>query len=180
MEEAAAMPADPARVLNAFRNLVRGLRSADRAGIQKYGLGSAQIFVLRCLAQRQPLSVGDLAEMTATDQSTVSVIIGKLAARGLVESRRSEEDARRAELTLTRKGRNVAARVPQAFTQSFLAGLERLPKPRLRLLAETLQELVEAMDIAEEHPPMLMTDEEKPVRRRRPASAGRQRSSAKK
>lgn len=156
--------ADVARVLNAFRNLVRALRAADRQGMQRHGLGSAQVFVLKCLARQEPLSIGGLADLTATDQSTISVIVSKLVARDLVESRRAPDDARRVELTLTKKGRAIAGKVPRVFQQSFVASLEQLPKAKLRSLGTSLQELLEMMEIADEHPPMLFTDVVTPPR----------------
>src|SRR6476469_5515570 len=69
---------DMQRVLNAFRNLVKALRLADRAGLKRRGLGAAQTFVLHELSRDAPLSINELAERTATDQSTVSVVVHKL------------------------------------------------------------------------------------------------------
>ena len=149
------------RVLNSFRSLVRALRVADRAGVHDHGLGAAQMYVLHELAERSPLSINDLAEITSTDQSSVSVVVNKLVAKGLVASERSSDDARRAALTLTAKGRALHKKLPEPFPRAMLASLERMPKTRVRALAEALTELTRAMGIEEERPPLLLEDSSK-------------------
>ena len=94
-------------VLNSFRCIVKSLRLADRAGLKEYGVGSSQLYVLHELKRTAPLSINELAERTATDQSTVSVVVAKLIEKGLVSRVRSPHDARRAELALTAKGRQT-------------------------------------------------------------------------
>lgn len=169
----AAASGDFGEILNAFRSLVKALRSADVDAVQSYGLGSAQIFVLHCLYEREPLSVAELAQITATDQSTVSIIVSKLAGRGLVDRSRSEEDARRAELSLTREGRALARRVPRAFQQSFIAALEQLSDQRRRTLASLLREVVVNMGIDEPNPPMLLMNTRTPRAASKKATAKR-------
>jgi DNA-binding MarR family transcriptional regulator len=169
------------RVLNALRSLVRTLRLADRSGLKKYGVGSAQIFVLHHLAAESPLSVNDLADRTATDQSTVSVVVNKLVEKGYVERRWAKDDARRAELTLTPQGRRLASRLPVPFQESFLAGVAHLPPRRVRELAETLFEILRAMGVEDDQPPMLFEDDVVSKRRRaatRKAPAGRSRGAS--
>lgn len=156
---AARSTTEARRVLNAFRSLTRELRLADRSGVSRYGLGSAQIYVLHQLAAESPLSVNDLAERTATDQSTVSVVVSKLEEKGLVERRRSRLDGRRAELSLSRKGRSVASRLPLPFQASFLDALEKMEPARLREVADTLEHALKDMGAAEGTPPMLLEDE---------------------
>lgn len=149
---------DPARVLNAFRVLVKQLRTLDRVAVERYGLGSAQIYVLHCLSVAEPLSVGKVAAMTATDQSTVSLVVAKLVDRGLIVSRRAVADARRSELTLSREGRAVARRLPLVFQDQFLRALEELEKPALAGVADALEAVVRAMGIEEARPSMLLFD----------------------
>ena len=153
-------PSPAAReVLNGFRRLVRALRLSDRATLQDYGLGSAQIYVLHQLAIESPLSVNDLAERTGTDQSTVSVVVNKLVTRGLIERGVAREDGRRAELSLTAQGRLIARRLPAAFQESFLAAVAELPSRRVSDLAGSLNRILEAMGEDIDAPaPMLMID----------------------
>ncbi len=154
----APLPASFAEVLNSFRSMVKALRAADRDAVREYGLGSAQIFVMHGIAARGVVSVNELADMTATDQSTVSIVVSKLVARGLVESRRSETDARRAELALTPEGRKLVRKLPVAFQESLFAALQQMPEERVDEIAAGLRELADLMGIREERPPMLLAD----------------------
>ena len=159
----------PQRVLNAFRNLVKALRVADRAGVKKYGLGSGQIFVLHELNRQSPLSVNDLAERTATDQSTVSVVVGKLVRKGLVASARSGTDARRAEVALTPKGKQLVKRLPPPVQHAMMGGVRSLSPARAAAFAETLEDIVAALGATEEFPPMFF-EEAAPKRSRKRAT----------
>ncbi|HEX9162399.1 MAG TPA: MarR family transcriptional regulator [Thermoanaerobaculia bacterium] len=155
---------DAQRVLNAFRHLVKALRVADRAGLKQHGVGAAQIFVLHELSRHSPLSVNELAERTATDQSTVSVVANKLVAKGLVTSSRSDEDARRAELALTAKGRQLVRKLPPPVQHALIAGVRRFPPARVRDLADMLERIVGELGVSDERPPMFFEDRD---RRRR-------------
>lgn len=149
---------DAQRVLNAFRNLVKSLRVADRAGVKKYGLGSGQIFVLHELSRRSPLSVNDLAELTATDQSTVSVVVGKLVRKGLVASTRAGDDARRAALALTPKGRQITKKLPPPVQHLLMSGVRRLSSARAADFAQMLEDIVAALGATEEFPPLFFQE----------------------
>ncbi|HVS31089.1 MAG TPA: MarR family transcriptional regulator [Thermoanaerobaculia bacterium] len=152
---------DGQRVLNSFRNLVKALRLADRAGVKRYGLGASQIYVLHELNRSAPLSINELAERTATDQSTVSVVVNNLVGKGYVARERSDADARRAELALTRKGKAAAKSLPPPIQEAIIRGVEQLPRARARSLADAMEAVIENMGIADENPPMLLDDARK-------------------
>ncbi|MGZ5444026.1 MAG: MarR family winged helix-turn-helix transcriptional regulator [Thermoanaerobaculia bacterium] len=165
---------DAQSVLNSFRRIVKSLRLADRAGLKEHGLGASQLYVLHELKRESPLSVNELARRTATDQSTVSVVVAKLIEKGFVARERSEQDARRLDLTVTAKGNRLLERLPPPIQWSIIEGVQRLPRARARALAESLEEICQVLGIADTQPPMLMDDGgPPPVRKRsskRPAS----------
>lgn len=162
-------------VLNSFRCLVKSLRLADRAGLKEHGLGASQLYVLHELKRESPLSVNELAQRTATDQSTVSVVVAKLIDKGFVNRERSELDARRLDLTLTAKGHLLLKRLPPPIQWSIIEGVQRLTPARARALAESLQEICDVLGIADAHPPMLM-DDGREVRAAKPRSAAKRTS----
>ena len=145
--------------MNSFRCLVKSLRLADRAGLKEYGLGASQLFVLHELKRDAPLSINDLAGRTATDQSTVSVVVAKLIDKGFVARERSETDARRLDLTLTAKGHLAVRKLPPPIQHLIIEGVKRLPRARAKTLAESLRDICDVLGIADEHPPMLLQDE---------------------
>lgn len=148
-------------VLNSFRCLVKSLRLADRAGLREHGLGASQLYVLHELARDSPLSINDLAERTATDQSTVSVVVAKLIAKGYVAGERAETDARRLDLTLTARGHRLVRTLPPPIQHRIIEGVQKLPRARASALAESLRAICDVLGVADEHPPMLMDDEPK-------------------
>lgn len=76
-------------IMDSFRRIVRALRSSHRAA-GDLDLTGAQLFVLATLGTAVgPMGVKELAERTRTDQSTVSVVVGRLVDRGLVKRVRS-------------------------------------------------------------------------------------------
>lgn len=84
------------------------------------------------------LSQNELGRLTAMDVATIKGVVDRLRARGLVESSRDPEDARRQLIQLTQRGREaVEATIPLAIsvTQKTVAPLTAAErKTLLRLL----------------------------------------------
>jgi DNA-binding MarR family transcriptional regulator len=150
-------------VLDGIRHIVRTLREASRSAERSGGVSAAQLFVLQRLASGGPLSVNELAARTLTHQSSVSVVVTKLAAQGLVARQRATADARRLEVTLTPAGRTVLGRAPAAAQDRLIAALGLVGRPTRQRLARDLRALLDAMGVAEPHPPMFF---EAPPRRK--------------
>lgn len=162
---------DSHSVLNSFRSIVKSLRVADRAGLKDHGLGASQLFVLHELKRESPLSVNELAERTATDQSTVSVVVTKLIDKGLVARDRAEQDARRLELSLTAKGQSIVKKLPPPIQYSIVEGVNQLPPARAKALAQGLRDICSILGIDDEHPPMFFDDGTAPKKAsRKPAT----------
>ncbi len=144
--------------MDGLRHVVRALRVSARAAEKSAGISGAQLFVLQQLAGGAALSIGELALRTATDQSSVSVVVGRLAGRKLVMRRPGARDARRVEVTLTSRGRGVLDRSPEAIQVHLLKALGRLPRPTRRALATSLRALLREMG-AGAPPPMFFEEE---------------------
>lgn len=144
-------PAEARDVLNSLRHIVRSLRISSRNAEQSVGLSGAQLFVLQCLSRHSPCSVNELAAHTATDQSSVSVVVSRLVARGHVKRAPSKVDRRRVELSLSPSGRALLAQAPEAAQERLLAALTQLEKTEIRALARLLGRLVELADVEGEN-----------------------------
>jgi DNA-binding MarR family transcriptional regulator len=149
---------DTRTVMDAVRCIVHSVRVASRTAEKELGLSGAQLFVLGKLADGKATSVNELAQRTLTHQSSVSVVVHKLVKGGLVASAPSAADGRRVELSLTRKGRSVIAKSPQAAQEQLIEALENMPCESRKRLAELLQDFVGRAGIAEEFPALLMED----------------------
>ncbi len=118
-------------VLDDIRRLVQTIRLASRESEKSVGLSAAQLFVLHKLGEEKGLSINDLAKRTLTHQSSVSVIVQKLVEKNLISRARPSHDARKLELTLTKKGRSVIKKVPHTIQDRLLAALSKM-KPAMR------------------------------------------------
>ena len=141
-------PPNPAAALNALRRFVRGLRLAAQGAERTLGISAAQLFVLQQLADEPAESMKDLAARTHTDQSSVSVVVTRLEERGLVERAVSPKDARRTEVNLTRAGRTLVKRAPEAPQASMMSVLEALSQEELNAFVDVLDQIAGALGVA--------------------------------
>ena len=139
--------AEAARAMDALRQVVRALRLSSAAAEREAGISSAQLFVLQKLKEGSPRSVGELARATLTDPSSVSVVVSRLVARGLVTRASSASDVRRAAIALTRQGSALTRRAPQVAQDELFAAFARLPAALRGALADGLSALVAEMRI---------------------------------
>lgn len=131
--------------MDAFRRVVRELRLSGGQVERKLGISEAQLLVLRELEQDPGCSIGEVAERTHTDQSSVSTVVSRLASGGLVKRDASAEDGRRAELRLTARGRAMLRRAPNTAQQRMVSALDVLPARERRMLGRLLTQVVEEM-----------------------------------
>ncbi|HSP17407.1 MAG TPA: MarR family transcriptional regulator [Thermoanaerobaculia bacterium] len=142
--------------MDSFRRIVQSLRSSHRAA-GHLNLTGAQLFVIHALHDAgRPLSVSELAARTRTDPSTVSVVVGRLVRKGLVQSVRSTKDNRRAELSLTKKGEMLQRKAPATVAQEkLLQALEELNERDAAVLERLLIGIVDVMGEADTPASML-------------------------
>lgn len=141
------VPEDSVRALNAVRSIVRALRINTRAMELRTGMSLAQIFVLQELARTPVHSLNDLAQRTATHQSSVSVVVSRLLERGLLTRTASNGDHRRVEIAITDAGRELLARTPTTVQAQLAEALTQMDDARRRSLAELLETWLAAAKI---------------------------------
>src|SRR3954468_7597416 len=117
---------DISRSMDAIRAIVRALRINTRAIELKIGISLAQLFVLQQVAERPAESLNDLAERTATHQSSVSVVVRRLVDRGFVTRRSSPADKRRVQIAVTPAGEAVLKDAPRTIQTRLMGAMEKL------------------------------------------------------
>ncbi|HLY21792.1 MAG TPA: MarR family transcriptional regulator [bacterium] len=157
---AATASHDVRAALDAVRRIVQGLRVAGREGERRAGLSSAQLFALQQIGEHPRASVNELAALTFTHQSSVSVVIQRLVERRLVAKVTATDDRRRLRLELTAKGRAVLGRAPAAVQERLIAAIAALAPGDRRVLARALGHVARAVapKDAAAHPPMFFED----------------------
>lgn len=141
-------------ILDAVRILVREVRLSSLASQQATGLSAAQLFVLRTLAREPGLGVSALATRTLTHQSSVSVVVAKLIAAGLVGRRRSASDGRCARLHPTPAGLAIALGSADPIQERLVGALQRLSGTSRRRLAAELAHWVAELGVDASAPEM--------------------------
>ena len=128
------------------RQLCLSLYSATNALIRAYGpllkplgLTYPQYLVMLALWETEPLTVSDICQRTRLETGTVTPLLKRLEAKGLLLRNRSRVDERVREIVLTEDGRQLrqpAAQVPiQMACLSFLTPEQGA---EIKALSETL------------------------------------------
>ena len=110
--------------------------------LEKLGLTYTQYLVMMALWEYGDMSVGEMGEKLYLDSGTLTPLLKKLESKGLLQRIRSHEDARRVDIALTAKGRNMkedARSVPLSMGQCV--GLD----------SQDAQELVRLLHLVLEH-----------------------------
>jgi len=149
---------DTKRVLDGLRRIVRVLRESSRSVQKNLGLSAAQLFAMQQLVGQPPMSLGQLAQRTMTHESSISVVVSRLVARGLVKRKGSRVDRRRVELSLTAAGRSLLTAAPEAAQERLLSALSQLHEAELLQLSALLGKVVELSDASGERPSLFFED----------------------
>jgi DNA-binding MarR family transcriptional regulator len=147
-------------VVDALRRLVRELRESARLAQGRAQITGAQLYVLRVLVAEPGLSINDLAARTMTHQSSVSVVVSRLAARGLVTRVHAADDRRRTVVTPTARGRAVHKRAPAVAQEALVAAVRQMAPAERRALARGLRALVAGLGATRGKPSMFFEDED--------------------
>ena len=119
-------PANHSRAMRALREMIRAFNIATKKLERGLGLSGAQLEALEILRDSPGLSPSDLACRSATDQSTASVVVKRLAESGLVERRKENGDRRRTHLVLTPEGERVLESAPPSTPSTLRSAFMRM------------------------------------------------------
>jgi DNA-binding MarR family transcriptional regulator len=150
---------DAKAILNRLRRLVRALRMFDRQAQTRFGLGAAQMFILHVLSHHDGISLGELAHLTATDQSSASLAVGRLVEDGQVARTISTTDRRQVRLSLTPKGRALVRRAPPAAQERIIESAEEMTARERAQLMALLDKLLVGMKADKAKPGLFFLDE---------------------
>jgi DNA-binding MarR family transcriptional regulator len=111
------------RLHSAAIGLLRRLRRAD----ERLGVSPARLSVLSILVFGGPRSTGALARAEQVSAPTMTRLIQRLEAEGLVETRRDEADRRVIHVSATAAGTKLLRRGRRARVRQLARWIERLP-----------------------------------------------------
>ena len=115
------------KVLISLRQIIRATDIYSRQLSKQVGLTAPQLLILQAIQNLGAVSISKLSNEVSLSQATVTTILDRLEARGLVARHRSTQDKRVVHATLTELGIQMLEQAPtplqDLFSQRF-AGLE--------------------------------------------------------
>jgi len=133
-------------VLIALRQIQRKTEQASKKLAAQAGLTPSQLLVMQILAERGEISAGEVSKLTQLKHATITSLVDKLVARGLLMRRRCEEDRRRVWLTLLPEGQNVITSAPDLLQDTFQSRFESLPDWHQAMLVSALERIAALLD----------------------------------
>ncbi|MGJ7498179.1 MarR family winged helix-turn-helix transcriptional regulator [Variovorax sp. RT4R15] len=110
---------------------------------RQHGFSVSEWRVMASLAGSEPVSIGELAQVTVTKQPTVTRLLDRMEARGQIERLPHESDRRITLVRITRKGTKAVEHLMQLAREHELRVLEPFGLRRAEELKNTLRQMIE-------------------------------------
>ncbi len=138
-------PRPDLEIFRSLRQIIRAVDIHSRRLQQLYGVTGPQLHCLVTLCDDGPMPLKSLADLVHVGNSTITGIIDRLEARGLVERRRGGPDRRVITVHPTDAGRIVRSGAPSLLQEKLSAGLDGLPDAELQQISQALQTVARMM-----------------------------------
>ncbi|RKE35161.1 DNA-binding MarR family transcriptional regulator [Paraburkholderia sp. BL23I1N1] len=125
--------------LTKARNLITGEMDA---ALKDLGITSQQMGILLSMRRGVASTPFELSKLLGIDTGLMTRMLDKLETSGLLERSRSGDDRRVVNLTLTAKGEEIAAQIPEIAPQVLNARLKKFTKAEFEELRRLLRKFV--------------------------------------
>lgn len=113
-------------VLVELRRIIRATQLNAKELARKAGLTSSQLVLLRELKANSGLTPRQVAKSMNLSQASVTTLLDRLQARGLIARSRNPADRRSILLRLTEQGEKQLQRAPESLHDTFLKDFQKL------------------------------------------------------
>jgi DNA-binding MarR family transcriptional regulator len=137
---------DHDEILIALRRIIRAVDLRSKTLVKETGLTAPQLVVMQALARNGATKPSALSREVSLSQPTVTAILERLTAAGLVKRAKSEADRRAVLAELTDAGLAATARSPQLLQAGFIDAFHKLPTWEQHMLIASLQRVAELMN----------------------------------
>lgn len=130
--------------LPALRNLVSAYQAFERYSapdVKAMGLTTTQFDVIATLGNQPPMTCKELGEKTLVTKGTLTGVLERLEAKGILERKINPEDARSQMIGLTEKGQALFEKVFPAHLQHLAKAFHQLDEQELAVVEKSLQSL---------------------------------------
>lgn len=133
-------------ILRSLRRIIRAVDIHSKRLATLYELTTPQLVCLRELEKIPWMSAGRLAREVSLSPATLTGILNRLDARGLIERHRSPEDRRKVRIAITLAGRELVGKAPLSLHERFSRRLTRLPEEEQAEIERALNLVVQLME----------------------------------
>ncbi|MDX1490349.1 MAG: MarR family transcriptional regulator [Pseudohongiellaceae bacterium] len=133
-------------VLICLRRVIRAADLHSKYLSKTSGLTSPQILLLNAIKDKGRVTIGELAKDIVLSQATVTTILDRLAAKGLIVRERSTTDKRKVHALLTDKGSETISRAPRPLQEDFARQFSELKDWEQTMIISSLQRVAHMMD----------------------------------
>ena len=132
--------------LRTLWGLNHALESASRRMRVRFGVTGPERMVVRLAGRYPGISAGDLARILRVHPSTLTGLLKRLVARGILTRRADAADSRRALFALTAKGTSVDVVKKGTVEAVLTAALAEVPAREVRAAAAVLDQLTRTLE----------------------------------
>lgn len=133
------------RVLSAIRRIVHAVDSHSKDLERALGITLPQLVVLRAIRTLGEVTTGRLSAAASLSPATVTTILDKLEARGLVVRYRNAEDRRVVHSKLTERGAQMLDGAPPFLHERFVSAFAKVDAARQAAVVAALEQVADMM-----------------------------------
>ncbi len=132
-------------LLVSMRKIIQAIDIHSRTLNKRFGLTGPQLVVLLEIYQRGQISITPLSKATSLSQATVTDITKRLAAKGLIDRKKREDDRRAVSLFLTDAGLEVMKDLPSPLQETFTKRFSTLEDWEQMMILSAFERVVSLM-----------------------------------
>ena len=137
------------RILKSLRRISRAVDLHSRRLAVTCDLTGPQLVCLKQIVAASEITPTEHSNEVSLSKATVTGIVDRLLARGLLERWRNPNDRRRVCIKATDAGRELADRAPSPLQDTFARNLARRSAPDREQIAAALESVVRMMEAEE-------------------------------
>jgi DNA-binding MarR family transcriptional regulator len=134
-------------IMQSLRRIFKAIHDYSHEVDNKFGITGPQLWALKAISQNGTLPLGELSRTMYLHPSTISGVVDRLEKKGYVLRERGQEDRRVVKVKLTPKGKSLVKNAPNPVQGRMVYGLRKLERKELKSIYDSVQKLVDIMEI---------------------------------
>jgi DNA-binding MarR family transcriptional regulator len=128
-----------------FSQILARRTRALNARLRPHGLDYSRWRVLAVLQEHSGATMGELADLTSVDRTTLTRTLGLMDSAGLIARREGKNDRRSLSISLTAKGRRMFARILPLTLAETERALTRFSAEEIGVLRDWLRRMADSL-----------------------------------